>query len=126
MKYRKLTGTNLRADFYFVLISILVIAFPACQSSQSTVSNSPSQPTQAAQPTATVQLTVELPTPTPGLTQTPKKSGTPDNVPEIMKRPMTREEMDKALQALPPEVRARLQGMGMRPANPKATPTPKK
>jgi hypothetical protein len=126
MKYRKLTGTNLRADFYFVLISILVIALSACQSSQSTVSNSPAQPAQTAQPVAATPAPIELPSPSPGSTQTTKKTGTTDNVPEIMRRPMTKEEMDKALQALPPEVRARLQGMGMRPANPKATPTPKK
>jgi hypothetical protein len=125
MKYSRFCHQNSRSIF-FITISIIVIAFSACHSGQSTVSNSSAQPAQTAQPADATPSPVVLSTPSPGSTQTTKKTGTTDNVPEIMKRPMTKEEMDKALQALPPEVRARLQGMGMRPANPKATATPKK
>ncbi len=47
-------------------------------------------------------------------------------IPDIMTRPFTKEEMDKALQQLPPEVRARIQGLSLAPAgvNPQASSKP--
>jgi hypothetical protein len=106
----------------------LIVVFSACKSGQNSATNSPAQAVQpAAQPApAASPIVVATPASSSSPDQTGKKSGAQDNVPEIMKRPMTKEEMEKAMQALPPEVRARLQGMGVRPAGPAATPTPKK
>lgn len=65
----------------------------------------------------------------PVIKEAQAKPGVPIPVPESMKRPLNAEEMQKALQAMPPEVRARIQGMqaappGVKPGQP--TPTPKK
>jgi hypothetical protein len=124
---------------YCFMVVVLIAALSACQSNQNAVSHSPSsQPTQPAQVTqpAATPAGGSSPTGSPGAPQKANKSGAPDNTPEIMKRPMTKEEMNKAMQALPPEVRARLQGLGIRPVNQgagspapgkaAATPTPKK
>ncbi len=108
----------------FFSVLILTAALSACKSSQSSATNSPAQPSQPAPVSSPIVVATPAPSSSPD--QSGKKPATPNNVPEIMKRPMTKEEMDKAMQALPPEVRARLQGMGMKPAGPSGTPTPKK
>ena len=63
----------------------------------------------------------------PAIKEAQAKPGVPVTIPESMKRPLTNEEMQKALQAMPPEVRARIQGMqaappGVKPGQPQATP----
>lgn len=69
------------------------------------------------------------PTIVPAIKEAQAKPGVPVTVPENLKRPFTPEEMQKVMQALPPEVRARMQGMqaappGVKPVLPQ--PTPKK
>jgi hypothetical protein len=59
------------------------------------------------------------PTQNPLLKQAGKQPGTTVAVPESMKRPMTKEEFDKAMKALPPEVRQRIMGLQQAPAPPK-------
>ena len=53
--------------------------------------------------------------------------GVPVPIPESVRRPMTPEEMQKAMQALPPEVRQRIMGMQQAPGGmpPQAQPTRK-
>jgi hypothetical protein len=63
----------------------------------------------------------------PVIKEAQSKPGVPIAVPESMKRPLNAQEMEKALQAMPPEVRARIQGMraappGVVPGQPQATP----
>lgn len=53
------------------------------------------------------------------------KPGVPVSVPESMRRPLNAEEMKKALEAMPPEVRARIQGMAATPQGAKPAATPK-
>jgi hypothetical protein len=53
---------------------------------------------------------------------TPAKPGPPGEVPEMMKRAFTKEEMDKAIDQLPPEVRSRLKGMSYLPTEAKPAP----
>jgi hypothetical protein len=48
--------------------------------------------------------------------QAQAQPGVPVNVPESMKRPLTKEEMEKALKQLPPEVRSRIMGMQKLPS----------
>jgi len=48
--------------------------------------------------------------------QAQAQPGAPVNVPESMKRAMTPQEMQKALQQLPPEVRSRIMGMQKLPS----------
>jgi len=123
MKYRELNYKNFRISSSLFAALTLVVAFSACRGNQNTASNSPTpQPTQASQPVQPAPLS----TASPGAAQAAKPSTSKDGVPEIMKRPMTPEEMQKAMQQLPPEVRARLQGMGLKPVNPVSTPSPQK
>lgn len=115
---------NLRIELCLFLALIFVITSLACRGSQRTVSNSPSQTTsstQSAQPAQTVQTA-----PSPGLNQNEKKSAAKDGVPEIMKRALTKEEMEKAMEQMPPQVRAQLKGMAPKAASPTPTPTPRK
>ncbi|MEO6725627.1 MAG: hypothetical protein ABIU20_00405 [Blastocatellia bacterium] len=70
------------------------------------------------------QQATPSPTILPIIKQAQAKPGVPVPVPESMKRPLTAEEMQKALQAMPPEVRARIQGMQAAP--PGAMPQPTK
>lgn len=68
------------------------------------------------------------PTMLPAIKEAQAKPGVPVTVPDSMKRAATAEEMQKMLQQMPPEVRARIQGMQAAPpgVRPQATPTPKK
>ena len=87
----------------------------------------------APTPTPVVQQAAPTPTPGPSLPAQPATSASPakpGDVPEMMKRAFTKEEMDKAMQQLPPEIRDRLKGMSYSPsnipANIPATPPAKK
>lgn len=130
-----------------VALFLFIATLTAC-SKGSVVSDSPSQqPTAqqpaaqqpanqqqaAAQPVATQQAAqAQQPSPSPTLhplmKQAQAQPGVPVSVPDAVRRPLNAEEMKKALEAMPPEVRARIQGMAVAPqgAKPQTTPTPKK
>ncbi|MGE0885109.1 MAG: hypothetical protein AB7P14_16305 [Blastocatellales bacterium] len=95
-------------------------AQPASAQPQTT----PSQ-TENAQVTAQPQQPTPSPTMHPIMKQAQAKPGVPVPVPESMKRPFNAEEMKKALEAMPPEVRARIQGMQAAPQGVKPQATPK-
>lgn len=97
---------------------------PATQPAQPQNATAQSAPAQAAQP----QQATPSPTLHPLMKQAQANPGVPVSVPESVKRPLNAEEMKKALEAMPPEVRARIQGMAVAPqgAKPQATATPKK
>ncbi|MEP7341050.1 MAG: hypothetical protein ABI977_25180 [Acidobacteriota bacterium] len=130
----------------FTALLALAVSLSACNRG-SVVSDSSSKPASgqpadspnvmsAASPNASArqdQRQNQQPTPSPTMLPAIKEAqarpGVPVSVPESMKRPLNAEEMQKALQAMPPEVRARIQGMqaappGVKPGQP--TPTPKK
>ncbi|MGH9940712.1 MAG: hypothetical protein ACREAM_31080 [Blastocatellia bacterium] len=108
-------------------------ALSACGNSSSVDSSSQSRPASvvpapsnsasvAASPatSATVQgASTPAPTQNPALKQAQAQPGVPVPVPESMKRPLNSEEMKKAMEQLPPEVRARIMGMQKLP-----TPSP--
>ena len=97
---------------------------PATQPAQPQSATAQSAPAQAAQP----QQPTPSPTLHPLMKQAQANPGVPVSVPDSVKRPLNAEEMKKALEAMPPEVRARIQGMAVAPqgAKPQATATPKK
>ena len=119
----------------FGLFSTLALSFAlsACGSSNSVVTDSTTQPKPATtNSTPATSMTSATPAPaaqapvapvqaTPRATMDPimkqaqAKPGVPVPVPESMRRPMNREEMQKALQQLPPEVRAKIMGMQQAP-----------
>ena len=134
----------------FGLFSVLALSFAlsACGSSSSVVTESTTQskPATASStpatsgasaasparmsaapvattpaPSASVQATPQA-TIDPIIKQAQARPGVPVPVPESMRRPLNSEEMQKALQQLPPEVRARI--MGGRPM-PSPQPTKK-
>lgn len=130
----------------FIALLLLCAAFGAACSKQSVVSNapapsvssaapSPTTPAQAA-PTSSAPATAATPphtataaatpssTPLPAIKQAQTQPGVPVAAPDVVRRPLTGEELQKALQQLPPEVRARIQGMAA--GKPKATPQPTK
>jgi len=119
-----------------------VVSDSSSKPSQSPVIPSTAQP--AASPAAGNAAAQQIPqqaqqataSPSPSSTMLPAikaaqaQPGVPVTVPESMKRPLNAQEMQKALQAMPPEVRARIQGMQAAPpgvapgAKPQATPKP--
>ena len=126
---------NFCSAFGFLSILALSSALSACGNSSSVVSDSSSQsrpagavpaPSNSAAnatsvaatpaPSATVQGAA---TPNPALKQAQAQPGVLVPVPESMKRPLNKEEMKKAMEQLPPEVRARIMGMQKLP-----TPSP--
>ena len=104
----------------------LSFALSACGKSSGGVSNSspssvvPAQSAQApnaAAPSPSVAANgAATPTPNPMIKQAQTQPGVPVNVPESLKRPLTKEEMQKAMQQLPPEVRARIMGLKQSPS----------
>lgn len=100
----------------------------AAQPASSPNSMSAASPNAAAQQVPQQnQRATPSPTILPAIKEAQAKPGVPVTVPESMKRPLNAEEMQKALQAMPPEVRARIQGMqaappGVKPGQPQATP----
>ena len=130
---------RLNAGFVFILSLVL----SACGGSSSVVSDSSSQSakpaaapstqtgeTSAAAPTAPTPApsgavnATPSPTPNPLLKQAAAQPGVPVAVPDSVKRPLNAEEMQKALQQLPPEVRQRIMGMQKLPT-PSPQPTKK-
>src|SRR5262245_62601992 len=117
----------------FLFVLTLCFALSACRDSNggSSDSSSSGRPASAvpatstpapnaAAPTPPVAANgAATPTPNPAIKQAQSQPGVPANVPESMKRPLTREEMQKALQQLPPEVRSRIMGLQKMPS-----PTP--
>lgn len=100
----------------------------APQNGMKSAEASPTPPVVAATPAESRPAVVASPTPAAGGDKSAFKSTSP--IPEMMTRPFTKEEMDKALQQLPPEVRARLQGLSLAPAGvtpaPLPSPSPKR
>lgn len=99
---------------------------PAAQPQTATQSQpateSAAQPANAAQPQ---QQPSPSPTLHPLMKQAQANPGVPVSVPESMRRPLNAEEMKKAMEAMPPAVRAQIQGMAQAPQNAKPTATPK-
>lgn len=99
---------------------------PAAQPQTATQSQPAAQSADAAQQAGAAQPQQPTPSPTlhPIMKQAQSKPGVPVSVPDSMRRPLNAEEMKKAMEAMPPEVRARLQGMAATPqgAKPQATP----
>ncbi len=92
-------------------------------SDQASGSNTPAaQTTPQSTPAAVQSAATPSPTPSELMRRAQAQPGVPVTVPESMRRPLNREELQRALQQMPPEVRARiLQGQpGL------AAPTPKK
>jgi hypothetical protein len=102
------------------------------QSAQSSQSEAAPQQSPAAAAPASSPATASAPSPgngpsptsNPVLKQAAGQPGVPVPVPESLKRPMTPEEMQKAMQALPPEVRKRIMGLGQA-QRPSSTPAKK-
>lgn len=108
-----------------VLAAVLVGAsLSACRKAESpaagSVNSSPS-------PAPTLEAATSAPDASPTTSPTPVKPG---EVPEMMRRAMTKEEVDRAFQQLPPEIRDRLKGLSYAPSqappNSRPTPTPSK
>ncbi|MBP6823298.1 MAG: hypothetical protein KA368_17235 [Acidobacteria bacterium] len=97
---------------------------PAAQQQQQPAAAQQQNSTQAAEQTAAQQPSPS-PTLSPIMKQAQANPGVPVSVPDSVKRPLNAEEMKKALEAMPPEVRARLQGMAQTPQGAKPQPTPK-
>jgi hypothetical protein len=95
---------------------------------EKTVMDRADVPTSA--PASTPTPTPAAPQPSPAAqSATPKiLPGTSSNVPEMMTRPFTPQELDKALEQLPPEVRQQMRGLGYgisnKPAPVKPVPSP--
>lgn len=87
----------------------------------------PAEQPPAAQQAGAAQTQQPTPSPTlhPVMKQAQAKPGVPVSVPDSMRRPLNAEEMKKALEAMPPEVRARIQGMAQTPQGAKPAATPK-
>jgi hypothetical protein len=120
-------------------IFILSLIFSACGGSSSVVSDSSSQSAKpaaspsaqtseasAAAPTAPAPAVSGKPSPTPNpiIKQAAAQPGVLVPVPDSVKRPLNAEEMQKALQQMPPEVRQRIMGMQKLPT-PSPQPTKK-
>ncbi len=103
-------------------------AQPAAQQPANQQQPSATQPAGAQQQAAQAQQPTPSPTMHPLMKQAQAQPGVPVSVPDAVRRPLNAEEMKKALEAMPPEVRARIQGMAVAPqgAKPQATQTPKK
>jgi hypothetical protein len=126
---------SFRLNLCLVSIAALIVFSSAC-SSNSVVSDSSSRPAgstaapaTAAQSAPTPQPSAEAPstptpTPHPAIKQAAAQPGVPVAVPDSVKRPLTADEMQKALQQLPPEVRQRIMGMQQVPT-PSPQPTKK-
>ncbi|MBK9316195.1 MAG: hypothetical protein IPM55_18430 [Acidobacteria bacterium] len=134
MIYQKYLFRTLVFSSVIVAIAGLSAGLSGCNSGSSVVSDSGSgststpvataQSTPQPQATASPLETAAKPSPTPNelMRRAAAQPGVPVTVPESMRRPLNSEEMQRALQQMPPEVRARiLQGQpGL------AKPTPRK
>lgn len=128
-----------------VALFSLSAALSACSKSSVVSDSAPQQPAvqqqqqqsaaaaqqqNAAQPAGQTAAQPQQPSPSPTLHPIMKQAqanpGVPVSVPDSVKRPLNAEEMKKAMEAMPPEVRARLQGMAAAPQGAKPQTTPKK
>lgn len=138
---------KLKYSIVFLALSLLAAGLTGCKS-ESVVSDSakPAQnsapqtagaPASAANTTSSPAATAsapggqaQQPSPTPSLLPMMKQAqanpGVPVSVPESMRRPLNPEEMKKAMDQLPPEVRARIQGLQAAPQGVQPQATPKK
>jgi len=66
------------------------------------------QATPQATPAAVQSAATPSPTPSEMMRRAQAQPGIPVTVPESMRRPLNREELQRALQQMPPEVRARI------------------
>jgi hypothetical protein len=115
-----------RSNVFPVAVVLMAVSLSACNGDSVVKESSPqpatavsAQSTPAApQPSAEVKST-PTPTPHPAMKQAQAQPGVPVAVPESVRRPLNAEEMQKALQQLPPEVRQRIMGMQQLP-----TPSP--
>jgi hypothetical protein len=96
----------------------------SASATNATGSAAPVTATSAAS-AAQSQQPAASPTLLPIMKQAQAKPGVPVSVPESMRRPLNAEEMKKALEQMPPEVRARIQGMQAAPPGIKPQATPK-
>lgn len=97
----------------------------AAPSPSATVAPAAAEPKPSASPQVLNVAASPSPTQNPLLKQAEKQPGTAVAVPESMKRAMTKQEFDKAMKALPPEVRQRIMGLQQAPAPPPSA-APKK
>ena len=110
-----------------VLCAPLAAGLAACRKGVDLGSDSKSPAATSSPQTDARAVATPNPVATPSAPAKPVPTG---EVPEMMKRAFTREEMDKAIDQLPPEVRSRLKGMSYlpteaKPALPvKPSPTP--
>ncbi|MBS1791013.1 MAG: hypothetical protein JST85_25095 [Acidobacteria bacterium] len=112
--------------------SVVSDSAPQQPASQQPPAQAAGQQNAATPPVEAQNAQPQQPTPSPTLHPVMKAAqanpGVPVSIPDSLRRPLTPEEMKKAMEAMPPEVRARLQGMAVAPqgAKPQATATPKK
>lgn len=138
MKNTKLTVRNALIVALFSLTAALSACTKGSVVSDSASPQSATQPAatqppatqqqQAAQPVEQTAAQQPSPSPTlhPIMKQAQANPGVPVSVPDSVKRPLNAEEMKKAMEAMPPEVRARIQGMAQAPQGAKPQATPKK
>ncbi len=113
----------LRSLTLIILTAAALIGLNACRKGVDLNSGAP-----ASTSSTPVDSAASTPTPTPTPPNQPAASASPvkpGEVPDMMKRAFTKEEMDKAMQQLPPEIRDRLKGLSYAPSNIPA-PTPAK
>ncbi len=113
-----------RKSVSFLMLAVAVFSL-ACgsggdaSSSQSAPASSatPAVSTESAQPATAGALPAQTPgaaassTPNPLVKQAEAQPGVPVAAPESVRRALTPEEFQKAMQAMPPEVRQRLMGL---------------
>ncbi len=140
---------KLKYQVIFLALSLLAAGLTGCKS-ESVVSDSSKPASSGAPQTSTSQAgsnsaatapaatpatapaagPSQQPSPAPTLLPVMKQAqanpGVPVSVPDSMRRPLNPEEMKKAMDQLPPEVRARIQGMQAAPQGVQPQATPKK
>ena len=89
----------------WLLFSVLPVA--GCRQQQTVLER-----VDAPTPTPTPTPVMPKPSPSGQPATAPILPGTSSNVPEMLTRPFTPQELDKALEQLPPEVRQQMRGLG--------------
>ena len=109
----------------WLLLFLLLLA--GCRQQQ-TVLERVDTPTPTPTPVPTPRPVSLEPSPSAQSAAPPVLPGTSSNVPEMLTRPFTQQELDKALEQLPPEVRQQMRGLGYtlsnKPAPAKPNPSP--
>jgi len=115
-----------RYAFLALSLSFALTILPACRKVESPATEAPSAASSPVVPRNAAPVSTS---PSPGTSPYPIKTG---EVPEMMRRAMTKEEVDKAFQQLPPQIRDRLKGLSYEPSSVspqiqgRPTPTPAK